>query len=609
MNDPRRRFSKKERSALFLAADGKSDLSGDPLGDHWHSDHIVPWSKGGATDVANAQALTERENLVKSNKTFKLRNWQQRFVDDYHRSDGPDYLLAALPGGGKTIAALHCAKSFLNAASRRLIIVAPTKNVQEQWRDEAKRVFNLELLSKDFSGHLQPGFDGVVTTYQAVSQNADLFRRFCSKYACMAILDEIHHAGDKTTWGERIKHAFENSKRRLCLSGTPFRSDGKTIPFLTVGGEGFYKIDFTYDYPRALQDGVIREVAFHRHGGSATGVVADETVEYHTDDQLDDDETARRLRWLLRDPDGTYTRGFLEDAHNRLVIVRRTNPNAGGLALCIDANHAVRIALMLEEVCGEAPDIVVSDNDLATGSVKAFRKSSKMWIVAVRMVSEGVDIKRLMVLAYLTNTATELFFRQAVGRIVRSEGTDYDTDAVCIIPDDPRLVEHATKIEEFQAQIIEEDEEAERRERDRIDAADRELEIILGSSDPRYAGMISRGSHYEAEKASQITAWSRELQIPEAKVAALIEKIKRSEAPEPAQPSQTEEPLEEKMARLKRQNNKLTSRLAYKLGMEPQEIHREYIKIANVRQGEMTLAQLEDKRQWLVKRIDETKQV
>ena len=41
------------------------------------------------------------------------------------------------------------------------------------------------------------------------------------------------------------------------------------------------------------------------------------------------------------------------------------------------------------------------------------------WLVAVRMVSEGVDIPRLRVGVYATTTTTELFFRQAVGRFVR----------------------------------------------------------------------------------------------------------------------------------------------------------------------------------------------
>ena len=66
--DKRRRFNKRERRAIFLAADGKSDLSDEPLPENWHADHKDPHSKGGVTDVINGQALTPKENLKKGAK-------------------------------------------------------------------------------------------------------------------------------------------------------------------------------------------------------------------------------------------------------------------------------------------------------------------------------------------------------------------------------------------------------------------------------------------------------------------------------------------------------------------------------------------------------------
>ena len=50
------------------------------------------------------------------------------------------------------------------------------------------------------------------------------------------------------------------------------------------------------------------------------------------------------------------------------------------------------------------------------------------------MVSEGVDIKRLRVLIYLPNAQTELFFRQAIGRVVRSLGDEDHSRAYVIMP-------------------------------------------------------------------------------------------------------------------------------------------------------------------------------
>jgi 5-methylcytosine-specific restriction endonuclease McrA len=46
-------------------------VSGKKLGwdDDWHADHIVPFSKGGATTVANGQVACAGCNLAKSNGT------------------------------------------------------------------------------------------------------------------------------------------------------------------------------------------------------------------------------------------------------------------------------------------------------------------------------------------------------------------------------------------------------------------------------------------------------------------------------------------------------------------------------------------------------------
>jgi hypothetical protein len=55
------------------------------------------------------------------------------------------------------------------------------------------------------------------------------------------------------------------------------------------------------------------------------------------------------------------------------------------------------------------------------------------------MVSEGVDIPRLRVGVYATNTVTELFFRQAVGRLVRWNARLGRQAAYMFIPDDVRL--------------------------------------------------------------------------------------------------------------------------------------------------------------------------
>src|SRR5436189_420661 len=83
--------------------------------------------------------------------------------------------------------------------------------------------------------------------------------------------------------------------------------------------------------------------------------------------------------------------------------------------------------------------VVTSDDPSASAGIQAFAAGREPWLVAVRMVSEGVDIPRLRVGVYATPTTTDLFFRQAVGRLVRWTHGERDQRAWMYIPDDPRL--------------------------------------------------------------------------------------------------------------------------------------------------------------------------
>jgi superfamily II DNA or RNA helicase len=66
-------------------------------------------------------------------------------------------------------------------------------------------------------------------------------------------------------------------------------------------------------------------------------------------------------------------------------------------------------------------------------------------MVAVRMVSEGVDVPRLAVGVYATTTSTPLFFAQAVGRFVRSRSRG-ETASV-FLPSVPGLLGLAAELE------------------------------------------------------------------------------------------------------------------------------------------------------------------
>ena len=135
--------------------------------------------------------------------------------------------------------------------------------------------------------------------------------------------------------------------------------------------------------------------------------------------------------------------------NERLVEVRREQPDAGGLVIATDQEHARGIAALLRARLGVTARRRHLRRPGRLGArSRASRTSSEPWLVAVRMVSEGVDIPRLRVGVYATTTTTELFFRQAVGRLVRWTRGVPRQRAWLFIPDDPRLRAHAAGIAE-----------------------------------------------------------------------------------------------------------------------------------------------------------------
>ena len=99
-------------------------------------------------------------------------------------------------------------------------------------------------------------------------------------------------------------------------------------------------------------------------------------------------------------------------------------------------------ARVLAEVSGERPAVVLSDDATASGRIETFAGDDSRWMVAVRMVSEGVDVPRLAVGVYATSTSTPLFFAQAVGRFVRARRRG--ELATVFLPTVPILLAHAS---------------------------------------------------------------------------------------------------------------------------------------------------------------------
>jgi superfamily II DNA or RNA helicase len=183
------------------------------------------------------------------------------------------------------------------------------------------------------------------------------------------------------------------------------------------------------------------------------------------DDEVLRTEWGARLRTALS-VEGQWLPTVVDHAHHRLTEIRTQHPDAAGLVIATDHEHARGIASMIERRHGVTPSIALSDDPNASQVIERFGASSDQWIVAVRMISEGVDIPRLRVGVFATTTTTAMFFRQAVGRIARWTAGMRSQRAYMYLPDDPRLRVHAASIAQQRRHSIDK-----RRERDGDDPA------------------------------------------------------------------------------------------------------------------------------------------
>ncbi len=397
-------------------------------------------------DEANRPRGPLRPDLLPS-----LRNWQRDAYHAYFRTQRRDFLLVATPGAGKTAYALTVAAELL---ARREIaavtVVTPTEHLKHQWSQAAHALgIPLDSSYRNAQGRASADFTGVAVTYAQVAAHPALHRQRTLNRRTLVVFDEIHHAGDALSWGEAVREAFEPARRRLGLTGTPFRSDTNPIPFVTYAeapdGSKRSSSDYVYGYGPALEDGVVRPVIFLAYSGEMRWRArAGDEVTGTLGAPMTADQLAQAWRTAL-DPDGAWIARVLEAADRRLGEVRRDMPDAAGLVIAGDHADARAYAALLRRITGTRPVVVLSDDPSASRKIAHFAASGDRWMVAVRMVSEGVDIPRLAVGVYATSVGTALFFAQAVGRFVRARRRG-ETASV-FLPSIPVLLGYAAELE------------------------------------------------------------------------------------------------------------------------------------------------------------------
>lgn len=411
---------------------------------------------------------------------LKLRPWQQEALQKsvawlmQQRSNRDrHFLINAAPGAGKTLASCAIAQTLIELGEiDRVIVIAPRLEIVSQWADDFRNVTGRHMgkvTARDGDiGAL--GID-VCATWAAIQGLQPELQSVCRSARVLVICDEHHHAAIEAAWGNSADSAFTDATFVLVLTGTPIRSDGAQSIWLAYDDAG--AIDhpddgtYTLTYGEAVDLGYCRPVTFHRHEGKfSVDLEGGHTVQVSGHQKatlpgvlarIPGLQNALDFYRLARTPqferDGVtpllsgYQATMLEWGGAKLTDLRHRMPDAGGLVIAPSIEMAEYIVGLIEKIEGEKPLLVHSQMANPESRIRAFRNTDKRWLVSVAMVSEGVDIKRLRVLVYLPNAMTELAFRQAIGRVVRTGGPDDDTRAYVVMPSFDTFETFARRVE------------------------------------------------------------------------------------------------------------------------------------------------------------------
>jgi superfamily II DNA or RNA helicase len=526
-----------------------------------------------------------------------LREWQGEAFEKARAKyeTRRDFLCVATPGAGKTIFALRVAHELLSAGKvARVVVVCPTEHLKRQWAEAAGAVgIALDPFFENSARRETADYLGASLTYAQVGRAPNVHAANCRAKPTLAVFDEIHHLGDNLTWGNAGVSAFEDAAYRLAISGTPFRRDNNPIPFVDYV-DGKSAADFNYSYSRAINERVCRPVYFPAYEGE---------MEYRLDDQvytatfaepLDRAHDAARLRTAL-DPEGKWLETVVRDADRKLGDVRAAGEtDAGGLLIAIDQAHARACASLVHFVSGEKPVVVVSDDPSASKKIKEFAKGTDRWLVAVKMVSEGVDVPRLQVGVYATNVKSELFFRQAVGRFVRRRPNAKERRAFFYLPQDFRLVGFAREIEEERDHVLEPPPATE----DLFEEVPELEETERERDEDRFEAISS----YATDRVQLELDFGAEFRSPDEKT-----KPPEAEMIDPREPSEPETPKFERVENIKKEINDLARRFALKRRqggrVDWHLAHKLWISVGGKAIDEETYDELAQRKTWLIRQF------
>jgi superfamily II DNA or RNA helicase len=355
-----------------------------------------------------------------------------RFIKEPSSSSSPtNIVLDCTPGGGKSGACTLFASKLLHAnLVDHALWVVPRKSLAEQ----AEEAF----LHPDFNPHgftlrpnqdncfplLRPPHRGVISTYQAIAAQPEIYLHLVQAGRLLLILDEVQFLADESAaaWTKAVTPLVQRARYSLLCSGTLFRNDRMPIPFIDYSepdddGLRFPHADIEYPLRLAIAERAIVPIELILSGGCCHYEYNSETYEVDLQTAPSQEES-RALQTFLASLDSVH--GVIDrmlahwrdwTQHNyrsRLIVVANRQSQAKNLAKYIESRHGLRCCLAISEL------------DDSQDNLKRFRKYKEGdCLVTVGMAYVGLDVPDLTHMAFLSATRSFPYLLQAFARISR----------------------------------------------------------------------------------------------------------------------------------------------------------------------------------------------
>lgn len=378
--------------------------------------------------------------------SFVPRAWAKDSADTFfdkhgkHPSGGKQpfvFINEAAPGAGKTKYAAMVAMRALNRGHCDMIVYVCPNELICHSVVKTFREFGIHLTEWDSRIHKRHGLPasshGAVLTYQALNESVPqwLLHQYLAGRK-LVIFDEIHHLAETLSWGMSAAAAFDYPQHLvLGLTGTPFRSDKKKMPFAEFieVSPGFFtlRVDFRYRFAEAVADGICRHPYFYWVNGDAC---IDGQV--HDLAQTKDQELANQVLSQLIRPGSSARKDFLRETLTHLDSLGSDGPKKVIVFVGGDTRSAIKPIQDAEEFLPEelanlgVPRSqiisITKETQDAVGKIESFNTDHRKFLITINKVSEGVDIPSLDAAIFLSSVKTKSTLLQRIGRASRGKG-------------------------------------------------------------------------------------------------------------------------------------------------------------------------------------------